>query len=101
MNEIPRFSTDDSKINRRPFLKHSRYKAVKNQYSDNASIQEKLHDIRMKELNLIIEHKLEHIVLLHQNLLPLQALLDRVIDEPNNFNINLSDARLHRCEGTF
>jgi hypothetical protein len=55
----------------------------------------------MKELNLIIEHKLEHIVLLHQNLLPLQALLDRVIDEPNNFNINLSDARLHRCEGTF
>ena len=49
----------------------------------------------------IIEHKLEHIVLLHQNLLPLQALLDRVIDEPNNFNINLSDARLHRCEGTF
>ena len=80
-------------------MRHSWYKAVAHHYTDATSVHLKLHELRIKELKLTIEHDIEHALLLSQYLVPLQAMLDMVLDDQSSFDFNSTDARDHRCEG--
>lgn len=59
----------------------------------------KLHELRIKELKLTIEQDIDHAVFLSGYLVPLQAMLDLVLDDESSFDFNLTNARDHKCEG--
>ena len=55
----------------------------------------KLHEVRIKELKLKLEQTIDHAVLLNQYLVPLQAMLDLVLDDSSSYEFNLTNARNH------
>ena len=59
----------------------------------------KLHELRIKELKLTIDHDIQHALFLSQYLVPLQAMLDFVLDDQGSYDYNLTNARNHKCEG--
>jgi hypothetical protein len=59
----------------------------------------KLHELRIKELKLNIDHDIKHALFLSQYLVPLQAMLDLVLDDQGSYDFNSTDARDHICEG--
>ena len=92
-------SNEDFNVCRPRTLKHSWYKAVSHHYTDMTIIHLKLHEVRIKELKLKLEQTIDHAVLLNQYLVPLQAMLDLVLDDSSSYESNLTNARNHRCEG--
>ena len=80
-------------------LRHSWYKAVAHHYTDLTTVHLKLHEVRIKELKLTIEQHIDHALLLSDYLVPLQAMLDLVLDDKSSYEFNMSNARNHKCEG--
>jgi hypothetical protein len=88
-----------NRIERPSTLRHSWYKAVAHHFVDANEVHIKLHELRIMELKLRIEQRVDHYLLLQKYLIPLQALLDIVLDDERSFVMNLTNARHHRCEG--
>lgn len=92
-------SKADNNVCRPSTLRHSWYKAVPHHFADTDDVHIKLHELRIKELKLVVEQKVDHALLLNQYQVPLQALLDTVLDDKSNFVLNLTNSRDHICEG--
>ena len=82
-------------------LRHSWYKAVSHHLTDPMTINLKLHHVRLKELKLSIQNKVEHALLLSEYLVPLQALLDTVLDNESSYLFNGKNFsyKEHNCQG--
>lgn len=92
-------TNDDFNTTRPRTLRHSWYKAAGHHFEDQSAVHLKLHELRINELKLLLEQKLDHALMLNKYLVPLQALLDTVLDNESNYEYNLTNARQHRCEG--
>jgi hypothetical protein len=80
-------------------LKHSWYKAVAHHFNDLTTVHLKLHELRIKELKLTIEKNIDHAIFLSEYLVPLQAMLDLVLDDESSYDFNMTTAMEHKCEG--
>jgi hypothetical protein len=94
-----RGKNEDFNVCRPSTLRHSWYKAVAHHYSDLTTVHLKLHEVRIKELKLNIEQHIDHALMLGEYLVPLQAMLDLVLDDKSSYEFNMTNARNHKCEG--
>ena len=94
-------SNDEAKLNRPLTLRHSWYKAVAHNYTNEEAVQLKLHQVRLREFQMMMRHKIDHALLLKDYLVPLQAKLDFLLDSSSSFKFDGTNAREHQCEGMF
>jgi hypothetical protein len=96
-------SNDHLRVARPPVLRHSWYKAVAHGFTNDEQIHSKLHEVRLRELELIMKHKVDYALLLKEYIVPLQASLDLILDSSGSFDFKNTTARDsdHMCEGPF
>lgn len=64
-------SKEDLNACRPTTLRHSWYKAVPHHFDSVDTVHLKLHELRMKELKLLLEQKVDHALMINEYLLPL------------------------------
>lgn len=82
------FMQDSHRFNhlaRRPTLRYSFYRAFNHHFTSDIQIDLCLKQLRIQELQLEIDHKVKAMQLLKSFQVPLQARLDLIIDNDDNF----------------
>ena len=72
-------------LSQRPTLRHSFYRSLNHHFTNHIQAEVAARQIEVREIEMRLRHKLEEIHLLLEKQVPLQARIDLVIDNEQNF----------------